>query len=204
MLLSTLADAHELPTSTARVSLRDLALEVSAEIDPLPLLAQIQKADLASLREEELVSLLARAKEVLETETRLLADGQRVDLMLTIGIEPSEVRSLLALSPEARHTHAHLVPIRWEAKEPLAAAKQLSLALPTALGPVLISFVQPQSRYAMPGSAASFSVLEKPASTAPPEAPAKGRWAEGAVVLAFIAIVLNIVHDARKPSATAR
>lgn len=197
-------EAHELPAATARVSLRDMALEISADIDPLPLLAHIHPVDLSSLNEEQLASLLARSNQVLENETRLFADGQRINMTLTIPIDPSELRNLLSFSPEARHTHAKRIPIRWEAKDPLPSAQHLSLTLPAALGPVLISFVQPQSRYTAPGNTATFSVLEKPVNTASPPAPTRGRWAEGAVLLALVALGLNLAHTIRKQYITAR
>jgi len=182
------------------VSLRDASVEVTADIDPRPLLARLQAGSEANaaappvLEEAELRALFARAEEVLESETRLSADGQRIGLIVHVPLDPSEMRALLQASPETRHERAHLIPVRWEAKEPLVSAKQIEVMFPAVLGPVLITFVQPSTRLTPPFASATFSVLEKP----PSDAPKRRGWAEGAALLAVVAILLNLWIYRRK------
>lgn len=176
--------------------MRDAHLEVAAELDPLPLLAQMQSnpaanfAELSTLDEQELRDLLARANNLLEADTRIEVDGRRVAAEIGHAFDPVEIRRLLQSSAEGQHKHASLVSVVWEVKEPLIAAKRITAAFPAVLGPVLMTFVQPSTHYAAPGAPAMFSVLEKPANTASDVSKRSG-WAASAVFLAVVAILLN-------------
>jgi len=196
-----LAEAHELSMNTARVSLRDAHLEMTADLDPLALLRHLHAGssgndtDMAPLDDTQVQALVARAKHVLETETRVEANGTSMALEIHLALEPNEVRKYLQMSTEERHEKAFLIPVRWEAKEPLVGVKQIQVVFPATLGPVLITFVQPTTHWTAPGTAAVFSVLEKPMAS-----PRKNSWAEGAMVLAVVGILLNFGISRRKRS----
>jgi hypothetical protein len=89
---------------------------------------------------------------------------------------PAELRAMAAtLSAEGKE-HGRLVPVRIEASGAFHDPKAMSLAMPSALGPVLVTLVQPVTRYAAPGAPASFVVSTSPGtSSAPPSSPAVAR-----------------------------
>lgn len=152
---------HPLDLSTARISLRDGHVEILAELDLL-LLVGADPTAVATAPEPALVAHLDRARRRLETETRLVVDGEPVELVLRELPAPPELRALAATLSAAQRDHGALASVRLEAPRPVIEARTLALSLPPALGPTLVTFVQPATRHAAPGRPAAFAVLMAP------------------------------------------
>lgn len=192
-----MAHAHTLSMNTARISLRDEHIELQAEIDPRVFASRLdpQTSDFGKLDAAALQAWVTRANEILAKQTTLRVDGQPVDAELRLGIDSKllDEQSRASAAP----AHEHLVPIRWEVREPFVAAKRIEVVFPAALGPVLVTFVQPATHWTAPGTTAGFSVLQS-ADEAPNQGPVRNRWGELAAVLAFVAILLNVGIALRK------
>jgi len=78
---------------------------------------------------------------------------------------PPELRAMAATASAAGETHGARVRLALDAPDAVPGASELRLTLPPALGPVLVSFVQPASAYTAPGGSASFRVLDAPSAT---------------------------------------
>ena len=153
--------AHTLDLSTARVTLRDQHIEVMVELDPF-LLVQVGPTAIATESEPELLSHLQQARQLLDSETKLEVDGVRVGLALRGFPSAPEFRAMAATLYAAQKEHGDLIRLRLEAPQAVPNAKTLALSLPTTLGPSVVSFVQPSTRYAAPGESSVFSVLRAP------------------------------------------
>lgn len=171
LVSSTRAEAHELPTATARVTLRDDHVSVTADMDVLAYVVQTSgagtAASLAGTDEAELAELVRRARSSLETEARLEADGERVDLEIRAFPSVVEIRAVAEWFVAAPHAHGELRPVQLEGKRSVPGARRIALSLPPAVGPVLVTFVQPRARWTTPGGTAAFSVLGLPAPGPP-------------------------------------
>lgn len=157
------AGAHPLDLGTARITLRDDHVEVQAEVDLFLLIGSGPTA-IAVGPEPAVEAEVARLQRILESETRLFVDGEAVPLSLRGLPGAAELRALAATLSAAQKDHGELVRLRFEALRPLPGAKRVEITLPPALGPILVSFVQPATRFARPGERAAFDVLGRPAN----------------------------------------
>ncbi len=208
------AAAHALDVSTARVTLRDEHVEVLADVDLVQLVIRTvpdakDATNLATCGEEALAGWVDQARRALEGATRLEVDGMPIPLVLRAFPAPPEVRMLAAQvsasasrGPGATHVHAPTSPLRFESARPVADARSVTVTLPSALGPVLYTFVQPSMSYGAPGAAASFPVLvpraiepQPAAPRAPSRAnPAPRTWvAAAAWVFAVVAMLAQLI-----------
>lgn len=187
--LCSAARAHALDLSTARVTLRDDHIEVLAEID-LMLLLEAGPTAVAISGEAELRGWLERARQVLEAKTQLTVDGTQVALTLGDLPTPPQVRALAATLSAAGRDHGELVRLRFAAPQAVPGARTLTLTLPAPLGPVLVSFVQPATRYAPPGMAVAFDVLRRTAE-APRAAPRPWLGAAALVALGGLLCIVS-------------
>jgi hypothetical protein len=163
-LIAAVAGAHSLTESTARLTLRDGHFELSADVDLL-LLAEIDATAMATASPSALGSEHARLRQVLESQTALVVDGLRIPLRLATFLEPMQLQVVAAaLSAEGR-SHGGLVRIVFDSAMLAPTASTVTLTLPPALGPVLVSLVQPTTRYAPPGQSAAFVLRPAPAQS---------------------------------------
>lgn len=158
------AVAHPLEEGTARITLRDGHVDVVAEWDLFALVAA-PPTTVATCDETTLGSLHDGLRHRIETETALRVDGTAVPLSLTGAPDRAEFRALAAQLSAAGQEHGARVRLRLESARTVQGARRLSLRAPAALGPVVVSFVQPASRYLRPGSEADFEVLVRPPAT---------------------------------------
>ena len=184
--------AHTLPDGTARVSLRDGHLEVQGEWDLL-LLADATPTAIATAGEAELLAHHTALQRALVEGSVLRVDGHTLTLEATGFPGASELRAIAAsLSAEGKD-HGALVRVRLEARAPVVDAREIHVAFPPRLGPVLATFVQPATVYLPPGARAVFPVLAPTPSPlgggTPSPAGASFAWSLGAlgalVVTAF-------------------
>lgn len=158
--------AHDLHEGTARVTLRDDHLEVTADWDVLPLTGATP-TELAVATDDALAEVHRRVRRVVEEETRLEVDGARVALEVTAFPSAPELRALAATASAAGGHHGEKVRLRLEVRRAVPGARHLTLTTPRAVGPVVASFVQPVTRYLRGGERAAFDVLG-PALAPPP------------------------------------
>lgn len=187
--------AHALDLGTARLTLRDDHVEILAEVD-LFLLSDVSPTEIAISTEPALAAQATRLVGAIETGTKLTIDGATVALRVRAMPPPAELRAIAATLSADGKDHGRLVPIRIEALGAFHEPKAMSLAMPSALGPVLVTLVQPVTRYAAPGAPASFVVSTSSAATAPPpSSPTVARpepshessyWMWGGVVAALV------------------
>jgi hypothetical protein len=197
VLAAAPAAAHTLDTGTARVSLRDAHLEVHAEWDVFAA-ADTTPTALAIATPEEAVEAHARLRRTLEEGSWLEVDGRARRLAITAFPSVDELRALAATLSAQGLEHGALVRVRLEAAEALLDAERVHVRFPTAVGPVLTTFVQPSAVFAPPGAVARFGVLVPRARGAVPAEPSIA-WAFGALA-SLAAVALARVLQQRKPS----
>lgn len=164
---SRAATAHEIDEGTARITLRDDHVEVVAEWD-IFLLVDATPTAIATGTDAEVSAAYARVRRVIERDTRLRVDGAPVALTVTGFASEAEFRAVAATLSAAGNLHGARIRMRLEAARAVPGASRITLAVPSQVGPVLVSFVQPASHYARPGDTAAFDVL---VARAAPEAP---------------------------------
>ncbi len=154
VLLAPAASAHELPVSSATVSLRDGLVTVDATLD--------MRRWLSSAGGGELNRMLAALKKQAAREVVITLGDKRVPLKVVGFPSADQVHAALQAASKPRkgkrHYHPALLPVRLEARKALRGGAALKVTFPKALGPVVVSFVQPRTRYLKPGQAASFKV----------------------------------------------
>jgi phosphatidylethanolamine-binding protein (PEBP) family uncharacterized protein len=155
--LSAPCDAHELSTATARITLRDGHLEVLADVD-LFLLADRGPTEVATASEPDLAALLARIRDVVVHQTRLVVDGSDLALALRGLPSAAELRAIAAALSASHRDHGELVRLRLEARAARPVPQSIALSLPPGFGPVIVSLVQPTTRYVAAGAPAWFDV----------------------------------------------
>ena len=163
------------------MTLRDEHIEVIAEVD-LFLLVGAGPTAIATGPEAEVAGELERLRMTLETGTHLFVDGAPVPLELRGLLSPPELRAFAATLSAAQKDHGELVRLRFEAPQAVRGAKSVSLSLPPALGPIVVSFVQPATRYARPGESAMFDVLVRPSKPS-------GDWSRTGLAAALLLIL---------------
>lgn len=195
LLAAASAHAHALDTPTARVTLRDDHVEVLAEVDLLQLLG-VEATAIATADEAALVEHLARARRLLEAEAYLSLDGRRGDLVLRALPPPPELRALAATLSAAGREHGEPMRLRLEAPRRIEGVSRIGLALPAALGPVLVTFAQVATRHAAQGRPAEFPVLRPPGA---PERAGSLPWSRVAPLLVVLLGALGLGAAAAVP-----
>lgn len=170
MSLVATAHAHPLDESTARVTLRDAHLEVVIDCD-LFLMVSSTPTEVATSTEDSLREVHARLRRELEAGTSLRVDGSLAPLSVTGFIEPAELRAMAATLSASRETHGARARVRLESSRVYDNPRSVTLSGPTSLGPLVVTFTQPATRYAWPGRPASFDVLSTRSSVAREEPP---------------------------------
>jgi hypothetical protein len=193
--------AHALDVATARVTLRDAHVDVIAEWD-LFLLVEGNPTAIATASETLLHESHAKVKRVVETQSVLRVDGETRRLEATGFPGPDEFRALAATLSSEGHDHGARVRLRLEAPEPVMSAKGLTLAFPAALGPVVVTFVQPATNFAAPGASSSFSVLARQVTSTESRVrnDSSLAWAFGLGAAASFAALVQFVSRVRKPT----
>lgn len=168
--MSAVALAHTLSISTARVALRDRHIEVMAEWDAFSLVGATPTS-VATMADPELEAVHGRWLARLSGESRLAVDGQVLPLRVAAAPTRDELRATAAQLSAAGQDHGVLLRVRLDGPLLADSPRQVAWTSPEALGPVLVSFVQPASRLAAPGEQVAFAVLESRASAALPSGP---------------------------------
>lgn len=199
--------AHPLEEGTARVTLRDDHLEVAADWDVF-LLVDATPTVVATCTDAALASTYARLRREIEEGTTLRVDGVTVPLALTGFVSAPELRAMAAALSAAGQDHGERARLRLEARRAVPGARVVTLAAPASLGPVVVSFVQPATRYALPGRPALFEVMAPQRAPAvavptPAPAPAAPRLDRFSIVAALVC-VLAIVGTLRARNAEGR
>lgn len=189
------ASAHALGLPTARVSLRDGHIEVQLDLDLLPLLGG-DPTVVATAAPPDLARRLQESRALLQRESRLLIDQTSAPLTLRAFPAADEVRAACASLSAAGHGDGARVLLRFESPASALTASAVSLALPAALGPAVITFVQPATQYVGPGAPARFAVLATPPAKDP--AAERARWLLIGAVAAVLAVALNLTLSRRK------
>ena len=170
------AQAHTLEVATAQVTLRDGQVAVRAQVDVLGLMQQASVTDdpvgLLAVVDPVAFDVLAdETWELLKRQTRLQVDG---DVVSTVGWRFPDVAQLRADAQRAwmaqaveEHVHPTFSELTFEARL-VRPPTTVEVALPHAVGPVLIHFVQPVGQLAKPGHAVAIRVPEQSLSLAPP------------------------------------
>lgn len=203
--MATAAAAHPLDVGTARVTLRDQHLEVTADLD-LMALARIEPTALATSDEAALDAEWVRLQRALGEGTQLQMNGVVRPLVVTGFPSAAELRALAAMLSATGRLHGERVRVRLECEAQMVEARTVSLALPEALGPVLVTFVQPASHYTAPGHPAIFAVLERAAMHASPTgSPTAIAWmALPVAVLLALALLGGLLIGQRRTMGRAR
>lgn len=193
------AQAHALDVGTARVTLRDAHVEVIAEWD-LFLLVEGTPTTVATASESDLVTLHAKLEHAIEAQTVLEVDARTTPMALTGFPGPNELRGIAAALSAEGKDHGALVRMRLEAPAAFPAATSVALRTPVALGPVLVSFVQPASSLVAPGGRASFPVLTRADATVrtPTHASSPQAWAAGLVAALVLSCLIAVASRLRK------
>lgn len=189
LLTLSLAWGHALEETSGRVELRGdhLSLSLNADLgawlqrlsdDPRPV------GVLAMTDPEGLEALLDEAREELE-RAHVRVGEQEVSLRVTHLPPADEARAALTRglheAMTGEHGHAPRVSLGLEGRLPPTGGV-VQVQLPASLGPVVLSFSEPQSATLPPGGSAEF-VLNRPA----PEAPSGAPWAWGLTALVGLA-----------------
>lgn len=192
LLFESAASAHTLDVTTARISLRDEHIEVILELDPF-LLMNAGPTEVATTSEADLLLRLTAAQQILTVQSKLVVDGVPIPLTLRGFPTPPEFRAMAATLSAAQKEHGELVRLRMEAAPAVPGAKSVALSLPKVVGPAVVSFVQPSTRYLPPGETSAFSVLQAPRPLRPG---VLWQWLAG--VLAVTALALTWLIGQRK------
>lgn len=210
---SATTSAHPLEEGTARVTLRDDHLDVVIDWDVF-LLLDASPTAVATSTDAALATTHARLRHEIEEGTSLRVDGASVALTLTGFLTPEDLRAMAATLSAAGQSHGERARMRLEARRAVPGARVVTLSAPPALGPVVVSFVQPATRYAWPGRPASFDVMSprstpSPAPAAPTAStPAPPRATHSAGLAALTALVaataLGTTLRARRATARTR
>jgi hypothetical protein len=200
-----LAAAHALDLTTARVSLRDGLVDVTCEVDVVAMVARAagggaDATALATAGDDELARLVATARGALEAGAGLEVDSTSVPLVLRAFPTPTEVRFLAAHASASPSAHPAASAVRLEAARAVAGARAVRVVLPASLGRVLYTFVQPETRLANAGAAASFEAGGPAPPVAAPE-PSRPWLGVAAFALAGLALVVQLAPRRRSPTA---
>lgn len=207
--LERAAAGHALDLTTARVTHRDGHVEVLVEVDVLRLVTQeVAEAKdattIATADERTLATFVAGARSAMEGGGSLEADGASVPLVLRTFPTSSEMRFAAAEASASPDHHPAVSTVRFETTAPLGHPRRIAVKLPSSLGRILYTYVQPETHLSESGAPASFAVLaparESATEATPP--PTSRTWlALGAGLLGIAALALQW---GRRPTRTAR
>lgn len=156
------ARAHELHESTARVTFRAGHVEVRLRLDPLSLMdasdpgagAPVPAGMLALVDPEAYEAVATEALLRLIAETSLTLDGRAQPLTLTSRPATGSWASLAQRALMAHEVDPTAPPLQVELvlEARLSARPEgATLAFPEVLGPVLVTWLEPDQSYARPG-----------------------------------------------------
>lgn len=172
--------AHELPTTTATMTLRDGHLELRISVDLLAWFGQLEGdgaegvARLVQTDPARLELLRQRAREQIARELVVRVDGVQVaiDAVRFPGARPVRaaagralVASALAAEADAPglQAHAEMLPLVVEVRL-RARPRSLDVRFPAAFGAVQAQLVEPRIQTTRPGGVASFVTSDQPSS----------------------------------------
>jgi hypothetical protein len=164
-LASAAAEAHTLSISTTRVVLRDRHIEVQAEWDAFALVDATPTA-VATMTDADLEAAHRRWLTRLSAESRLTVDDHGLPVRVAAAPTRDELRAAAAQLSAAGQDHGMLLRIRFDGPLLVGEPARVAWTSPPALGPVLVSFMQPAARLAAPGEQVAFAVLERRPSVA--------------------------------------
>lgn len=174
------AHAHSLEVTTARITLRDGHVAVTAQLDVLELMQTTRATDdvplglLAVVDPAAFDTLAKDTWSAVQRDTTLVVDGAPVvpaDWSFP-DIEDLRAEAQRAFMAQAvdEHVHPRFSSLSFEA--PLSRPpSRIEVALPHAVGPVLMSFVQPVSQLAEAGASVGIHVPSQGLRLAPAAAP---------------------------------
>lgn len=160
--------AHEAEEASVGISLRDKAIELRVNVDLAEWIETVTGLRPRLDRAEGLEPLLLIAYNNLR-EAKLSADGENLPLTITHFPDVAEVLA----QPQRGEHEGHLRFTIWmSAVLANGGAKDIRLSMPKELGPVIMSFSQPVTRWIPKGSTGSFSIRNqasgKVANRSPP------------------------------------
>ncbi len=159
LLLLCPAQAHELHEPTARVTLRSGHAEVRLRLDMLDAMGRIGEpgvpiAHLPAVDPTGFAALAAKTRAQLAAETVLWVEGRRVPLALTAFPRTEALVELARQQAMQKLVDPHAHAPRWEVRLEVrlkARPAEVALELPKALGPMMVTFVEPTITRATPG-----------------------------------------------------
>jgi hypothetical protein len=154
-----LAQAHALENGTTRVTLRDGHLDVHAEWDVFQLVGRTP-TEVAVMPEAEFEQTFEALRRRVESGTWLEVDGVAAPLVLRAFIEPIALRTLAVTLSAQGLEHGALVRADLESTGAWLQAKSVTVRSPAGAGPVVTTFVQPETHLAAPGQETRFTVLQ--------------------------------------------
>jgi hypothetical protein len=175
------AAAHDIHESTARVTFRAGHVEVRLRLDPLSLMdasdpgagPPVPAGMLALVDPEAYEAVATEALLRLIAETALTLDGRPQPLTLTSRPATGSWSSLAQRAIMAHEVDPTAPPLQVELvleARLTARPANAALAFPEVLGPVLVTWLEPEQSYARPGSVSRYGLSVRPTPTLPPAA----------------------------------
>ena len=166
-LATPVALGHPSQDTTARISLRDQAVEVHIKVkilDWLALLSTQEKGQKPVFTEEAIPELLKVAQSELLTNTSLSVGKKRPRIKLTHFPAAREIKALLRYFAWTAERGAHLphgfgwIDLTLASQERVERGGKISLKLPHSLGPTHVTLVQPVHIHIGAGGEAKFAM----------------------------------------------
>lgn len=164
-LVAALATAHPLEENTARITLRDGNLEVRLDVDLDGWIRALRTAPESNASSQAPTEAQRRLEQHLIEQTHVLVDDAPV-LFTKLRVQPLDQTA----HPQASRHPGPTATFLLEAACPVARPATVQITLPATLGPTVVNFVQPTTRWTAPGATNTFAVLH-PAGTAPSTSP---------------------------------
>lgn len=155
---TSVANAHELPGSTATVVVRDGLITIDANLDV--------EAWMRAHSSVKLETMVAAARKEANALT-VLVDGKKMEMELEVFPSVEQVHAVLQRKTEGGHAHPKIVEARWQAKRAKPALKSVVASFPPSAGEVRITFLEPRSQLVTPGGKAPFERLHFSSVPAP-------------------------------------
>jgi hypothetical protein len=179
LFTSTSGFAHTADLTTARVTLRDGQVAVTAHVDLVEHMERVRPTApetvplglLAVVDPDAFEAIAEVAFRSLRDGTWVAVEGRPLALVGWRFPSPDRLRAVAQhawmASTVDEHAHRTLTAVSFEARVS-RPAQAVTLGMPPELGPVLTSFIQPTSRMAPAGAAVTFDVTARSISVAPP------------------------------------
>ena len=171
VIVTTLAaeftHAHPSQDTTARISLRDQAVEVHIKVkvlDWLAVLSEQEKGKSPGFTDEAIPDLLKAARTELLGKTSLLVGKKRPRIKVTHFPSTRDIQALLRYFTWTTERAAHLprdfgwIDLTLASQERVDRGEKISLKLPRSLGPAHVTLVQPVQVHIAAGGEAKFSM----------------------------------------------